>query len=123
MARCKECIHGECCSVFTPIRTTLCNGNADEMCKLFKPIADVVPKSEVDSEIKVWQELYADTVSKWEKAYEELEIKLENAKAEVARKIFEDIENQGIYHFAMRTYSISELKLAKLKKKYIGGQK
>ena len=81
------------------------------------PTADVVPKSEVDSEIKVWQELYANTVSKWEKAYEELEIKLarlnavmkemdeqraytidmlaeslENAKAEVARKIFEDIE-------------------------------
>jgi hypothetical protein len=56
------------------------------------PPADVVAKSEVDREIKVWQELYADTVDKWEKAYEELEIKLENAKADVAREIFEEIE-------------------------------
>lgn len=61
-----------------------------------------VPKSEV-AELKAiiadhkaneerWQELYADTVDKWEKAYEELEIKLENEKAEVAREIFEEIE-------------------------------
>ena len=66
------------------------------------PEADVVPKSEV-AELKAiiadhkaneerWQELYADTVDKWEKAYEELEIKLENARAEVAREIFEEIE-------------------------------
>lgn len=60
MARCKECIHGECCSVFIPIRTTLCNDNADKMCKLFKPTADVVPRSEVDSIITeiadfIWQ--------------------------------------------------------------------
>lgn len=48
------------------------------------PPADVVPKSEVEKGIKNWQELYADTVSKWEKAYEELEIKLEKDKAEVA---------------------------------------
>ena len=67
-----------------------------------QPTADVVPKSEVE-ELKAiikdhqaneerWQELYADTVNKWEKAYEELEIQLEKAKQEVAREIFEEIE-------------------------------
>lgn len=67
------------------------------------PDVDVVPKSEVE-ELKAiikdhqaneerWQEFYADTVNKWEKAYEELEIELENAKADFAREIFEEIES------------------------------
>ena len=68
-----------------------CYLNAMEQVK-DTPTADVVPKSEVEKEIKNWQELYADTVCKWEKAYEELEIKLENTKAEVTREIFDDIK-------------------------------
>lgn len=102
MAQCKDCIHGEICDMFAHTRTLICTDRADKMCKMFKSIADVVPKSEV-AELKAiiadhkaneerWQELYADTVSKWEKAYEELEIKLDNAKTDVAREIFEDIK-------------------------------
>jgi predicted nuclease with TOPRIM domain len=66
-----------------------------EKCEHFKSTADVVPKSKVEALKAIikdhqaneerWQELYADTVNKWEKAYEELEIQLENAKAEVER--------------------------------------
>lgn len=88
------------------------------------PTADVVPKSEVDSEIKVWQELYADTVSKWEKAYEELEIKLENAKAEVAREIFEELLKEASLRFdGFRNTIIFPLDYYnELKKKYTEGE-
>jgi vacuolar-type H+-ATPase subunit I/STV1 len=92
------------------------------------PTADVVPKSEVE-ELKAiiadhtaneerWQELYADTVDKWEKAYEELEIKLENAKAEVAREIFAEIETLFDKYPTLR--NIGGTALAELKKEYAG---
>lgn len=45
------------------------------------PTADVVPKSEVDKTIAGWAYLHADVLNK-----------LENARAEVAREIFEEIE-------------------------------
>lgn len=80
--------------------------------------ADVAPKSEVEKEIKNWQELYADTVSKWEKAYEELEIKLENAKAEVATEIFEEIEHEMF--MCDPDYGWLYHKFNELKKKYTG---
>lgn len=102
MARCKECIHNECCSIFIPIRVALCDDDADKKCELFKSTANVVPKSEVEKLKEIiadhkaneerWQELYADTVDKWEKAYEELEIKLENTKADVVPKNEEGAE-------------------------------
>ena len=85
----------------------LCNVVIDLLNNI--PTADVVPKSEVE-ELKAiiadhkaseerWQELYADTVDKWEKAYEELEIELENAKIELTREIFEEIERFLYLHF------------------------
>jgi hypothetical protein len=88
----------------------------------YQPTADVVPKSEVEKEIKNWQELYADTVSKWEKAYEELEIKLENAKAEVAREIFAELETKAPWFCENQTaYEHFNEELAELKKKYTEG--
>lgn len=99
------------------------------------PTADVVPKSEVEKEIKNWQELYADTVSKWEKAYEELEIKLENAKADVAREIFEELNKiakviqvpaefiDGCVQIVNAPYiCIKPSDYAELKKKYTEGE-
>lgn len=58
----------------------------------YRKASDVVPKSEVNKELQAWADLYADSQSKWEKAYEELEIKLANAKSDIVRKIFEEIE-------------------------------
>lgn len=103
------------------------------------PRADVAPKSEVE-ELKAiitdhkaneerWQELYADTVDKWEKAYEELEIKLENAKTEVARAIFEEIETAlklyKQYDLESGTYfeCYLEADIAERKKKYIKSER
>ena len=51
-------------------------------CETGVPTADVVPKSEVDKTIAEWAYLHADVLNK-----------LENAKAEVAREIFEEIES------------------------------
>ena len=93
---CENCYHGKVCQYRRIYHDMVV------VCEHWQPTADVVPKSEVE-ELKAiikdhqaneerWQELYADTVNKWEKAYEELEIKLENAKTEGAREIFEDIE-------------------------------
>ena len=47
MAKCKDCIHREICDMFAHTRTLICTDRADKMCKMFKPTADVVPKSEV----------------------------------------------------------------------------
>ena len=51
MARCKDCIHFEPCLLLCQIRTGLCGDNADKVCKMFKPTADVVPRAEVAREI------------------------------------------------------------------------
>ena len=69
--------------------------------------ADVVPKSEVDKTIAEWAYLHADVLNK-----------LENAKAEVAMEIFEEIE-ELLKRTCERGYcgSINDL-LAELKKKY-----
>ena len=77
------------------------------------PTADVVPKSEVD--------LYRKQVDELEDELAQTYDKLENAKAEVAREIFEEIEkclkhdyisSIGVYNGAL------ELRIAELKKKY-----
>jgi uncharacterized protein YukE len=140
MATCKDCLHYEPCYEYGNILDPIHGG---VKCDSFKPTADVVPKSEVEElkaiiadhkaneerleelysnakaevekETKNWQELYADTVSKWEKAYEELEIKLENAKAEVAREIFEEIKRIGGVNNGAFLYNTE---IAELKKKY-----
>lgn len=51
MARCEDCIHGEACAVFCHIRKALLGDMADKACELFKPTADVAPKTETAREI------------------------------------------------------------------------
>lgn len=78
--------------------------------------ADVVPKSEVDKIIAGWAYIHADVLNK-----------LENAKAEVAREIFEEVE-ESLYNrdshnsdLAMGyAWAVADMRitLAKLKKKY-----
>ena len=48
------------------------------------PIADVVPKSEVE-ELKDWVEAYKNTIASMEQIDEELRTELKNAKSDVAR--------------------------------------
>lgn len=77
MARCNDCIHGECCSIFVHTRTVLCNDKAEKMCKLFKSTADVVPKSEYDTVVSA--------VDNSTKEFLKLHDAYQNAKAEVER--------------------------------------
>lgn len=77
----------------------------------------VVSKSEHDKAIDLWADNYSDAVDKWERAYEDLEIDFENAKTEVATKIFEDIDrfiyrylNDADYSGGDMIYDITELK-------------
>ena len=121
---CKDCIHEKVCDALIKSGCPYLDEEvpADAFCMEFRNTADVVPKSEVE-ELKAiivdhkaneerWQELYADTVDKWEKAYEELEIKLETIKTEVAREIFEEIERifDGKKYVPYPLYEITELK-------------
>lgn len=73
------------------------------------PTADVVPKSEVDKTIAEWAYLHADVLNK-----------LENAKAEVAREIFEEIEKTFIDSAALPDCArfVDIDKIAELKNKY-----
>ena len=93
------------------------------------PTADVVPKSEVD---EIAEEL-SDTIVMKDELFDEvikLRGELANAKAEVAREIFEEIEELAkIYTFPVVKNGVVEIAkepfwciepndLAKLKKKY-----
>ena len=73
------------------------------------PTADVVPKSEVDKTIAEWAYLHADVLNK-----------LENARVEVAREIFEEIEKIVVKVRVEDTknFVLSEKQFAELKKKY-----
>ena len=73
------------------------------------PRADVVPKSEVDKTIAEWAHLHADVLNK-----------LENAKVEVSREIFEEIEKTFIDSAALPDCArfVDIDKIAELKKKY-----
>ena len=51
----------------------------------------VVSKSEHDEAITTWADNYSDTVDKWERAYEDLEIDFENAKTNGAKEIFQEV--------------------------------
>lgn len=74
------------------------------------PIADVVPKSEVDKTIAEWAHLHADVVNR-----------LDNAKSEFAREIFEEIEfdiHQLMFERDETRAIAIEGVIANLKKKY-----
>ena len=110
MAQCKECIHGEVCDIFVHTRTLICNDNADKMCKLFKPTADVVPKSEVE-----WlEEMVVDKCNRCLKRWSEV----------VAKEIFEEIEKTFIDSAALPDCArfVDIDKIAELKKKYTEGE-
>lgn len=76
-----------------------------------QPTADVVPKSEVDKTIAEWAWLHADVLNK-----------LDNAKAEVAREIFAEIEfdiaNLDFDREETRAIAIEGV-IANIKEKYI----
>lgn len=75
-----------------------------------QPTADVVPRAEVDLYKKLNDELEDELASTYDK--------LENAKAEVAREIFKEIENRLLNHIA-DYYGCYHKTFDELKKKYI----
>ena len=88
--------------------------------------ADVVPKSEVEElkgELAIAERHEKDARALFKDAV----IQIQNARQEVAREIFAEIEKESSYCVASnngneiyetKTYTISALKLAELKKKY-----
>ena len=118
MAGCEKCIHFEPCSLLCQTRTILLGDRADELCKMFMPTADVVPKSEVAKEFtcfvgdphKVDHCPYIDEIEK--------------AKIEVAREIFEEIEKLSHEFMNNEHYIFGDMlwDIAELKKKYTEGE-
>ena len=93
----------------TPL--TSLNALINHICNL--PTADVVPKSEVD--------LYKRQVDELEDELATTYDKLEKAKAEVAREIFEEIENDYadfLFDGHRNIVVLTEKDFAELKKKY-----
>ncbi len=87
MARCKDCIHENVCSALIEKGLPWNDGEypAEAFCMAFRNNADVAPRAEVD--------FLKKTIA--ENAQKALEVTLEeveNAKREVARGIFEEIE-------------------------------
>jgi hypothetical protein len=78
------------------------------------PTADIVPKSEVDLYKKQVDELEDELASTYDK--------LENAKSNVAREIFEEIEQVvGLFPIKNQCAIVSLVEIAELKKKYTEG--
>ena len=105
MARCNECIHKEICQFYNALGCkVLC-----QECGFFINKADVVPKSEVDRLVDKWIgeenltqdamvlrliEALQDEAKRYERYYfnHEYDKLIAEAKQEVAREIFEEIE-------------------------------
>lgn len=113
MSTCKDCIHEKVCDNLIAHGLPWKDGKypAEEFCDFFKNKADVVPRAEVEK----LKQAYAN--------YEETS-GLKQAKAEVAREIFEEIEklshrfmNDEHYIFGDMVWDIAELK-----KKYTEGE-
>ena len=86
----------------------------DYINELEAKLADVVPKSEVEmlqGALKAEERHNELTMEMAQKA-------LANAKAEVAREIFEDIKAISKYDFPSTYYTISRMALDELEKKY-----
>ncbi len=82
MVGCKDCIHHEVCDYRDPERYAAIQ-DLKNACRNCIPTADVVPKSEVE-ELKAIIADHKASEERWEELYS-------NAKAEVAREIFEEI--------------------------------
>lgn len=131
METCKNCLHYDICTFHV-------TGNENEKCTHYTPTADVVPKSEVEmlqAEVDQLHALlecggvFANSVEDWQKF-------LNEKRAEVAREIFEEIEdiiqdrkNEEIkrqgdnkmmspFTYSFGVLEIIEHQYAELKKKY-----
>lgn len=124
MARCKDCIHGEVCDIFVHTRTLICNDKADKMCKMFKSIADVVPKSEWNRIYTELEDLKSGTLPRLRLDLQMANTKVaeaDMAKTEVAREIFEEIEKYlvaGTTYYGHCIYTLGVGTFTELKKKY-----
>jgi ketopantoate reductase len=110
--KCLTCIHGELCSYkHGGVDLAIISGD----CKSYKSTADVVPKSEVEEIVRQWKE----EANCWQNNYI-TEIRAnEQIKAEVAREIFEEIDELLVQNATMQiATSTLHCKLAELKKKY-----
>ena len=118
MANCRECIHWKKCSKTNGITRyygeMIAADNVENLCEWFINAADVAPRAEVEM-----------LKEKYEIVYQPKAMIEANAKAEVAREIFEDIEENAIEHdmYGRTLLFIGQGTLAELKKKYTEGQK
>lgn len=90
----------------------------DTICEM--PRADVVPKSEVEELIRENKSL-AKTVNEASELIRKLRSKVEEAKTEVAREIFEEIERTCVDTFGNFYIGATRGAFAELKKKYTEG--
>ena len=112
---CEKCVHSDVCVIKCMHRKE----ERKEMiaCKNFMRKADVAPRAELD---RVAREL-----ERVENLYFAKDTQLENAKAEVAREIFAEIE-RSIFEIETPYQVLQCLPhgyIAELKKKYAEGQK
>lgn len=129
MAQCKDCIHGEICDMFAHTRTLICTDMADKMCKMFKPAADVIPKSEEGAECPTCHGTGRIGTTGWlTKNMTKKQIAEEKAQAiaeheqyiktEYAREIFEELARKSTYVFPTMLYTIAKRDVDELKNKY-----
>lgn len=114
MARCKDCIHNDLCKEMHKFGLVDLPYNDNAICDLFKSSADVVPKSEVDLLVR---DLRFKNIE-----CNQLRERITKAKQEVAREIFEEIDEE--LNFLKRAYPLHPITrhiiyvFAELKKKY-----
>lgn len=140
---CKECIHEKVCDALIKSGCPYLDKEipAEAFCLEFRNTADVVPKSEVEqankeldnlaeelSDLIVEKDHLFDEVVRLRKALDEYEETsgLKQAKAEVAREIFEEIEKLSYYAPTPYDDEINVVDyedIAELKKRYTEGKK
>ena len=58
---------------------------------------EAIPKNEVDKALSDWADLYADSQTKWEEAYEKLEAEFDSIRTDTAREVFEGLYDKIKY--------------------------
>ena len=112
MATCNDCIHRTVCAILA-LPDAFENTKWDkEPCAHFKAAA-VAPRAEVDLYKQLNDELEDELASIYDK--------LENARAEVAMEIFEELKRYIIDHCYLADYDVDAIwkHIDKLKKKYM----
>ena len=107
---CENCYHGKVCQYRRIYHDMVV------VCEHWQPTADVVPKSEVNlkGELAIAERHEKDARA----LFKEAVIQLQNARKDVARKIFEEIYEDCFDQYGYINYEA----LAELKKKYTGGE-